>query len=164
MTKRSKITTIAVSSIIVIGIYSSIVTTGANVKKKQFGRLPRDINRLKVTAVYPEDDPNAQEVYFEYTSPSLYAELDGLLKFRAVYNVGVMSDHACLGDAMIYFYRGDELCQVQWNYAHGEFFWPGLLTAKSKKDLIMWFKGKGFGKFAEWDALQEKLESQHRGR
>jgi len=162
MTKRRKIITVAVSSIIVIGIYSSIVTTGAEVKEKRFGRLPRDINRLKVTAVYP-DDPNAQEVYFEYTNPSLYAELDGLLKFRAVYNVGVRSDHACLGDAMIYFYRDDELCQVQWNYAHGDFFWPGLLTSKSKKNLIKWFQGKGFAKFAEWDALEAKLKSQHGG-
>ena len=159
MTKRRKIITVAVLSIIVIGIYSSIVTTGAEVKEKQFGRLSKDINRLKVTAVYP-DDPNAQEVYFEYTRPSLYAELDDLLKFRAVYNLGVMTDHSCLGDAMIYFYRGDELCKLRWNFAHGDFFWPGLLTSKSKKNLIKWFESKGFSKFAEWNTLQEELESQ----
>lgn len=111
-----------------------------------------------------DDDPNAQEVYFEYTSSSLHGELDGLLEFRRVRNSELNTSHSCLGDAMIYFYRGDELCQLRWNYAHGDFFHPGLLTSKSEKNLIKWFESKGFGKFAEWDALQAKLESQHRGR
>jgi hypothetical protein len=148
MTKRRKITTIAVSSIIVVGAYFFFMTTEAELKKKWFGRLPTDIDRLKVTAVYPRDDPNAQEVYFEYASPSLYRELDALLKFRPVKRF-VESAHSCLGEAMIYFYRGDKLCQVRWNFAHDDFFHPGLLTAKSKKNLIKWFESKGFAMFSK---------------
>jgi hypothetical protein len=166
MTKRRKIAAIVsgviVSSIIVIGTYSPIVTTGSEFKESRFGRLPRDIDRLKVTAVYPEDDPNAQEVYFECTSPSLYGELDALLKFRTITNFA-MSDHSCLGDAMIYFYRGDELCQLRWNYAHGDFFHPGLLTSKSKMKLVEWFKSKGFATFSEgrakWEALRAESDA-----
>ena len=167
MTKRRKLTTIVsgvlVASIIVVSTYSSFVTTGAELKEKRSGRLPRDIDRLKVTSVYPEDDPNAQEVYFEYNRPSLYDELDGLLRFRTVSNAALNTDHACLGDAMIYFYRGAELCQPQWNFAHGDFFHPGLLTSKSKNKLIEWFKSKGFAKFAagqaEWQVLQTESDA-----
>ena len=155
---------VLISGIVLLGAYFSYVTTGAEIKENRFGRLPRDIDHLKVASVYPQDEPNDQEVYFEYSSASLYDELDRLLDFRTVSNGAFNTAHACLGDAMIYFYRGDELCQLRWNYAHGDFFHPGLLTSKSKKNLIEWFKGQGFAKFAEWDALQAKLESQHRGR
>jgi hypothetical protein len=168
MTNRTKTTTIVsavlvISIIIVISTNSPIVTTGSELKESRFGRLPRDVDRLRVTSVYP-DDPNAQDVYFEYTSPSLYGELDALLDFRTVNSSVFNEAHACLGDAMIYFYRGNEICQLRWNYAHGDFFHPGLLTSKSKKNLVKWFNSKGFANFAEWDALERKLESQHRGR
>jgi hypothetical protein len=166
MTKRRKtaaiVSGVIVSSIIVFGAYSSFTTSGAELKERRFGQLPEDIDRLKVNAVYP-DDPNAQEVYFEYASPSLYGELDALLEFRSVRNAELNTAHACLGDAMIYFYRGDELCQLRWNYAHGDFFHPGLLTSKSKKNLTRWFESIGFAMFSkeygDWVALRARSDA-----
>ncbi len=126
------------------------ISTGDELKERYFGRLPRDIDRLRITSVYPRNDPNSQEVYFEYSSPHLYEELDQQLEFRTVNNAIFRRTHRCLGIAMIYFYRGDELCRLRWNYAHGNFFYPGLLTQDSKEDLCKWFGNRGFTRFSEW--------------
>ena len=119
-------------------------------KERYFGRLPRDIDRLRVTSVYPRNDPNSQKVYFEYSSPHLYEELNQQLEFRTVNNAIFRRTHRCLGNAIIYFYRGDELCRLRWNYAHGNFFYPGLLTQDSKERLHKWFGAKGFTEFSKW--------------
>lgn len=126
------------------------ISTGDELKERYFGRLPRNIDRLMITSVYPRNDPNSQKVYFEYSSPNLYEELDQQLRFRTVNNAIFRRTHRCLGNARIYFYRGDELCRLRCNYAHGNFFYPGLLTQDSKEDLHKWFRNRGFAKFSEW--------------
>jgi hypothetical protein len=128
-------------------------------KAEHLGTLPKDIDALKVVSITPPSafirdaySYNAQRVFFEYSSPTLYKELDALLEFRPVNNP--RQSHGCRGYAYIEFYQGEKLCQTTWNYAHGSFFFPGLLTDESRKNLCKWFSDKGYDGFQRQDEAE----------
>jgi hypothetical protein len=109
-----------------------------------------------ITDSYPEVDAKQQKLIFEIQGRDLYTELDKLVEFRW-FCLEPRADHACLGNANIHF-LSKGVVYGSWNFAHGNFIWPGLLTNASRHQLAEWFSAKGYGQFAEWILQEEKLE------
>ncbi len=118
--------------------------------------VPQDCNMIMITDIYPDVEAKQQKLLFEIRGKDLYAELDKLVKFRWFCREP-RAAHACLGNANIHFLSKGEV-HGSWNFAHGNFVWPGLLRRTSRHQIAEWFSAKGYGQFLEWVSQEEKLE------
>jgi hypothetical protein len=119
--------------------------------------VPQDCNMILITAPYPDVEVKQQKLIFEMQGKDLHAELDKLVDFRW-FCWEPRADHSCRGNVNIHFLSRGEVCG-SWNFAHGNFVWPGLLTKASRHQLAEWFSAKGYGQFVEWISQEEKLEN-----
>ena len=131
-------------------------TNPYKLKSRHFDAVvPQDCNMILITDPYPDVEAKQQKLIFEIQGKDLYAELDKLVEFRWFCSEP-RADHSCLGNANIHFLSKGEVCG-SWNFAHGNFVWPGLLTKASRHHLAEWFSAKGYGQFVEWMSEEEKL-------
>jgi hypothetical protein len=117
--------------------------------------VPQDCNMILITDAYPDVEAEQQKILFEIQGKDLYAELDKLVQFRW-FCLEPRGAHSCLGNANIHF-LSKGVVRGSWNFAHGYFVWPGLLTRASRRQLAEWFSAKGYGQFVEWMSEEEKL-------
>lgn len=126
---------------------------GVELKAKYFYSLPDGVDRLQVCSHHGHPNPPPVQVYFDYTSPTLYTELDEILEFQSKIRSESSQSVGGWPPVIIFFYRGDERCALNWPYwptEDGRFFLAGLLTEESRRNLHSWFEIKGFTKFREW--------------
>ena len=151
MRKRIIIGGLLIALVTLIGYVNSY-----RLKSRHFvAVVPQDCNMILITDPYPNIEAKQQKLIFEIQGKDLYAELDKLVEFRW-FCLEPRADHSCLGNANINFLSKGEVCG-SWNFAHGNFVWPGLLTKASRHQLAEWFSAKGYGQFVEWMSQEEKL-------
>jgi len=141
------------------GVERSAVISGAELKHLYFSaKVSPNIDRIRITEVYPVGYPSRQKVLHEIKGNGLFQELDMILEFQDTPLGDLLGGHRCRGEANIYFLKKSRRSPLSWNFAHGRFFSQGLLSPDSNMRLLAWFESKGYSRFRLW---QEELRDPH---